>query len=38
MIPEAVLVHYADDIDAKFHQVVAELSEGKPFSRVMGRR
>ncbi len=38
MIPEAVLVHYADDIDAKFHQVAAEVSEEKPFSRVMGRR
>lgn len=38
MIPEAVLVHYADDIDAKFHQVVMEVSEAKPFSRVMGYR
>ena len=38
MIPEAVLVHYADDIDAKFHQVVADVSEEKPFSRVMGHR
>ncbi|NLS95329.1 MAG: HD domain-containing protein [Planctomycetaceae bacterium] len=38
MIPEAVLVHYADDIDAKFHQVVTEVSEAKPFSRVMGYR
>ncbi len=38
MIPEAVLVHYADDIDAKFHQVAAEISEEKPFSRVMGYR
>jgi 3'-5' exoribonuclease len=38
MIPEAVLVHYADDIDAKFHQVAAEVSDEKPFSRVMGHR
>ncbi len=38
MVPEAVLVHYADDIDAKFHQVVAEISTQKPFSPVMGRR
>lgn len=38
MIPEAVLVHYADDIDAKFHQVAVEVSEEKPFSRVMGHR
>lgn len=38
MIPEAVLVHYADDIDAKFYQVVTEISEAKPFSRVMGYR
>ncbi len=38
MIPEAVLVHYADDIDAKFHQVATEVSEEKPFSRVMGHR
>ncbi len=38
MIPEAVLVHYADDIDAKFHQVATEVSEQEPFSRVMGHR
>ena len=38
MIPEAVLVHYADDIDAKFHQVATEVSDEKPFSRVMGHR
>jgi 3'-5' exoribonuclease len=38
MIPEALLVHYADDIDAKFHQVAVDVSEQKPFSRVMGHR
>ncbi|MHB8900443.1 MAG: 3'-5' exoribonuclease YhaM family protein [Thermoguttaceae bacterium] len=38
MIPEAVLVHYADDIDAKFHQVAVEISGQKPFSQAMARR
>lgn len=38
MIPEAVLVHYADDIDAKFHQVAAELTESRPFTQLMARR
>lgn len=38
MIPEAVLVHYADDVDAKFHQVAAELAQNKPFTQIMARR
>ncbi len=38
MIPEALLVHYADDVDAKFNAMVRDLSEDKPYSRIMGRR
>jgi len=37
MIAEALLVHYADDVDAKFFQLAAETSAAKPYSRVMAR-
>jgi 3'-5' exoribonuclease len=38
MTPEALLVHYADDIDAKYHQVALDVTEEMPFSRVIARR
>ncbi|MDA0284461.1 MAG: nucleotide-binding protein, partial [Planctomycetota bacterium] len=28
--PEALLVHYADDMDAKFHELAAELEKVAP--------
>jgi 3'-5' exoribonuclease len=38
MTPEALLVHYADDVDAKFHQLAVAITEEKPFHRLMGQR
>jgi len=29
MTPEALIVHYADDLDAKFHMMVAVLREDR---------
>jgi 3'-5' exoribonuclease len=38
MTPEALLVHYADDLDAKYHMMVAVLREDKTSGFVTGAK